>query len=55
MKAAEGNLEAVENLVWYVGTVDGDWTGRKDFAMKELGLSEEDLDWVVKKTVEKLG
>lgn len=54
-KAAEGDLEAVENLVWYVGTVDGNWEGRKDFAMKELGLCEEDLNRVVKKTVEKLG
>ena len=54
-KAKEGDLEAVENLVWLVGTVEGDWTGRKDFAMKELGLGEEDLERVVRRTVEKLG
>lgn len=54
-KAAEGDSEAVENLVWYVGTVDGNWEERKDFAMKELGLGEEDLDRVVRKTVENLG
>lgn len=54
-KAAEGDLEAVENLVWLVGTVDADWTGKKDFAMKELGLSDENLERVVMKTVQRLG
>ncbi|KAK4502383.1 hypothetical protein PRZ48_005808 [Zasmidium cellare] len=54
-KAKEGDLEAVENLVWLVGTVEGDWTGKKDFAMKELGLGEEDLERVVRRTVERLG
>ncbi|KAF2162814.1 hypothetical protein M409DRAFT_68811 [Zasmidium cellare ATCC 36951] len=54
-KAAEGDLEAVENLVWLVGTVDGNWEGKKDFAMEDLGLVEEDLERVVRKTVERLG
>lgn len=51
-KAEAGDLEAVENLVWYLGAVDADWTGRKDFAMEELGLEEESMDEVVKRVVE---
>lgn len=53
-KAEAGDLEAIENLVWYLGAVDANWEGRKDFAMQDLGLKDEDLEVVVKKTVEKL-
>lgn len=46
-KADQGSLDAVEELVWYLGTVDADWTARKDFAMELLGLEDEDLQEVV--------
>jgi hypothetical protein len=54
-KADAGDKESVENLVWLLGAIDADWTGKgKDFAMEELGLEEEDLDEVVKATVKRL-
>lgn len=53
-KAEKGDLEAVENLVWYLGAVDADWTGRKDFAMQELGLEEESMGEVVRRVVQEL-
>jgi hypothetical protein len=53
-KADEGNSESVENLVWLLGAIDANWTGKPDFAMKELGLEEEDLDQVVQATVKRL-
>ncbi|SMY22197.1 unnamed protein product [Zymoseptoria tritici ST99CH_1A5] len=54
IKADAGDKEAVENLVWLLGAIDADWTGKKDFAMEELGLEEEDLDEVVRATVKRL-
>jgi len=50
-KADEGNLEALEELVWYLGTVDADWTKRERFAMELLGLEEEHLDGATKEVV----
>ncbi|KAF2214167.1 hypothetical protein CERZMDRAFT_38520 [Cercospora zeae-maydis SCOH1-5] len=51
-KRDEGSKEAIEDLVWLLGAIDANWEGRKDFAMEELGLENEDLDVVVKKVVE---
>ncbi|CAK4030262.1 Hypothetical predicted protein [Lecanosticta acicola] len=55
-KADQGDSEAVENLVWYLGTVDANWEESKgsDLAMGELGLSGEELDGVVRKIVSEM-
>lgn len=53
-KVGGGDLEAVEDLVWYVGTVEGDWRGKEGFVMKELGLEDERLEEVVRDIVESL-
>lgn len=50
-KGDAGDLEAVENLVWLLGAIDANWELRKDFAMQELGLKNEDLDQVVSNVV----
>ncbi|KAM3416177.1 hypothetical protein BST61_g7785 [Cercospora zeina] len=50
----EGSKEAIEDLVWLLGAIDAKWEGRKDFAMEELGLENEELDVVVQKVVEGL-
>lgn len=52
-KADAGDKEANENLVWYLGAVDANWTTRENFAMKDLGLEDEDFDTIVKRTVAK--
>lgn len=54
-KADAGDKEANENLVWYLGAMDANWTTREGFAMKDLGLEEENLDEVVKGMVAKFG
>ncbi|KAM0324657.1 hypothetical protein ACHAQA_008048 [Verticillium albo-atrum] len=46
-KADSGDLAAIEDLVFAIGTLDADWTEREDFAMKLLGFENEDLDAVV--------
>ncbi|KAL0940134.1 NmrA-like family protein [Colletotrichum truncatum] len=46
-KADAGDPEAIEDLVFAVGTLDADWTKRPDFAMKTLGFEDEDLDAVI--------
>lgn len=46
-KADDGDLEAVENLVWMLGALDADWTKRENFAMQKLGLENEDLQTIV--------
>jgi putative NADH-flavin reductase/uncharacterized protein with HEPN domain len=51
-KADAGDRDAVEELVWYLGNVDADWTGKEDFAMEMLGLEDESLDEVAKRCVE---
>ncbi|GIZ44930.1 hypothetical protein CKM354_000811400 [Cercospora kikuchii] len=53
-KRDEGSKEAIEDLVWLLGAIDANWEGRKDFAMEELGLENEDLDVVVRNVVEGL-
>ncbi|KAG7137381.1 hypothetical protein HYQ45_005228 [Verticillium longisporum] len=46
-KADGGDVAAVEDLVFAIGTLDADWTQRDDFAMKLLGFEGENLDEVV--------
>ncbi|KAH9826806.1 NAD(P)H-binding [Teratosphaeria destructans] len=50
-KADAGDLNAIEELVWYLGTVDANWTTRENFAMEKLGLKDESLDFVVQRIV----
>lgn len=50
-KADDGDKDAIEELVWYLGTVDANWEGRETFAMKALGLENESLDGVVQEIV----
>ena len=52
-KADDGDLEAVENLVWILGTKDANWETKDTFAMKSLGLQDEDLDDVVRGVVKR--
>lgn len=52
-KRDEGDKQAIEDLVWLLGALDANWEDRKDFAMKDLGLENENLDEVVRKIVEK--
>ncbi|KAK8113193.1 isoflavone reductase [Apiospora sp. TS-2023a] len=51
VKADAGDKEAVEDLVFALGAVDGDWEGKDDFAMETLGLKNQDLDEVVQRVV----
>lgn len=50
-KADAGDREAIEDLVFALGAIDGNWEEREGFAMDLLGLENEDLDEVVKKVV----
>ncbi|KAG5949820.1 hypothetical protein E4U53_005734 [Claviceps sorghi] len=50
-RLAEGHKDAVEDIVFVLGTVDADWRRREGFAMDLLGLEDEDLDAVVAKVV----
>lgn len=50
-KADDGDLEAVEDLVWLLGTLDANWETRENFAMQMLGLENEDLDTEVQRIV----
>ena len=43
-----------EDLVWWLGAVDADWTTRDGFAMELLGLKDEDLDTETRRVVEML-
>lgn len=52
-KADNGDLDAVENLVWILGALDANWEKRDTFAMSTLGLENEDLDAVVRRVVQK--
>lgn len=52
--ADAGDLQAIEDLVFVLGAIDGNWEGKPDFAMGLLGLEEEDLDEVVQKVVDEL-
>ncbi|KAI0857941.1 NmrA-like family protein [Xylaria cubensis] len=52
VKAQKGDREAVEDLVFALGALDGNWETREGFSMKLLGLENEDLDEVVKRVVD---
>lgn len=52
--ADAGDSQAIEDLVFVLGAIDGNWEGKPDFAMEMLGLEEEDLDEVVQKVVDEL-
>ncbi|MCJ1433496.1 hypothetical protein MMC27_002858 [Xylographa pallens] len=45
------NAEATEDLVSVVGIVDANWEGQDDFANPLLGLKGEDLDQVIRQTI----
>ncbi|KAI0017546.1 NmrA-like family protein [Xylariomycetidae sp. FL0641] len=51
-KADKGDADAIEDLVFALGAVDGNWETRDGFAMEMLGLENEDLDHVVTRTIE---
>lgn len=50
-KRDAGDKEALEELVWLLGTIDADWETRETFANGLLGLEEEHLDTVTKHIV----
>jgi len=52
IKADAGDKEAVEDLVFALGALDGNWEEREGFAMDLLGLENESLDDTVKRVVE---
>ena len=45
-------MDAVENLVWILGTLDANWERKDGFSMRALGLEDEDLEAVVRRVVE---
>lgn len=47
-----GDKHAIEDVVFALGAIDADWTKQPTFAMKALGLEDEDLDEVVKGVAE---
>lgn len=49
--AEAGDNDAIEDLVFVVGTLDADWTQRDDFSMDLLGFEDEDLDATVQRVV----
>jgi hypothetical protein len=42
-----GNRQSIEDLVFALGVIEGNWEEKDDFAMDLLGLENEDLDQVV--------
>jgi putative NADH-flavin reductase len=50
-QADAGNKDSIEDLVFALGVIEGNWEEHEDFAMELLGLQNEDLDEVVKKVV----
>lgn len=54
-QADRGDKEAVEDLVFALGAIDGNWEEREGFAMELLGLENEDLDEIVRRVVQELG
>ncbi|GAM90678.1 hypothetical protein ANO11243_087230 [Dothideomycetidae sp. 11243] len=49
--ADKGSAEATEELVWILGALYSNWEDRDTFAMKLLGLENEDLDAAVQKVL----
>lgn len=46
-RLAAGDHEAIEEIVFVLGTVDADWTRKDGYAMELLGLEDENLDEVI--------
>lgn len=53
--ADKGDLKAIEDLVFVLGALYGNWEAQPNFAMEMLGLESEDLDEVVQAVVNELG
>ncbi|KAI0597603.1 NmrA-like family protein [Biscogniauxia sp. FL1348] len=51
-KADAGDRASVEDLVFALGALDGNWENREGFSMDLLGFKNEDLDQVVKRVVD---
>ncbi|KAJ9145504.1 Isoflavone reductase [Pleurostoma richardsiae] len=49
--ADAGDLQAIEELVFTLGAIDGNWEEKGNFAMDLLGLQNEGLDEVVQSVV----
>lgn len=49
--ADQGNKDAIEDLVFVLGAINGNWEQHPDFAMDLLGLQNEDLDTIVQQVV----
>lgn len=49
-----GDKQAIEDLVFALGVIDGDWEKKDEFAMDLLGLQPEDLDKVVNEVVDEV-
>lgn len=52
--ADNGDRDAIEDLVFVLGAINGNWEQKPDFAMDLLGLEDEDLDEVVQRVVDEL-
>lgn len=52
--ADKGDMDAIEDLVFVLGAIDGNWEEKPDFAMDLLGLENENLDEEVQKVVDEL-
>jgi hypothetical protein len=50
-KVDEDDQQAIEDLVYVLGVVDGNWERRPDFAMGLLGLETQDLDEVIREVL----
>ena len=49
--ADQGSKESIEDLVFALGVMEGNWEDKEDFAMDLLGFENEDLDTVVRKAI----
>jgi len=49
--ADQGDHDAVEEVVWVLGTLEADWEEKETFANGLLGLEREDLDEVIGRIV----
>lgn len=52
--ADQGNKDAIEDLVFVLGAINGNWEQKPDFAMDLLGLENEDLDTIVQQVVSEM-
>ena len=50
-KRDDGDKDALENSVWLLGAIEGNWEERDEFAMGLLGLENENLDEAVAQVV----